>query len=489
MFRGLLHLLTVPSFLSVLAYGSTSLQTFWPAAVPLAVRSPYLSAWQSTTKGINVTSEWSRFWPNHGLLLGWTGHIRVDSTTYRWLGNDTWSTAGNLAGIEVTPTRTIYNVQAGPMDVTITFLSPIEPSDWVRQSIPFSYMAVNASSNDGLAHSVQLYSDITAEWVSGNRSALVNWSTATTDQSVYHKIELTSPTAFEEIQNQANDGVAYYSMTMGPHVTYQTGSAPTVRTQFQQQGSLQNTNDTDFRIIGPADQPVFAISVNLGSIQATQSSVVWAIGYVRDPSIKYTTSSGQTQLRSPYYRTQYSSVQDIISEFLSDYSNAETRAEDLDNQLMQASSSISNEYSQIVSLAARQTFGSIDITVANGTDGNWNTSDVMIFMKNMGIDGRVNPVEIMYASFPLFLYLNASFGKPLLAPLFEYQDSPQTALPYAMSDLGGSYPIASGENGTSSESESSWGIERKIWKYAHHDSGSCEADWRWFTDWPTLWPP
>ncbi|CCM05442.1 uncharacterized protein FIBRA_07661 [Fibroporia radiculosa] len=418
-----------------------------------------------------------------GQFLGWTGHIRVDDETYRWLGDDNYASAGNLISIEVTPTRTIYNVQAGLMDVTITFLSPIEPSDWVRQSIPFSYLAVNASSNDGQAHSVQLYSDISAEWLSGNRTAIVNWSTTLTDQIIYHEIELTSPTPFEELQNQANDGVAYYSMTMGPDVTYQTGEDTTLRNQFQQQGSLQDTMDTDFRAIGPTDWPVFAMSVDLGSIQATQSSIVWAIGYVRDPSIKYTTSSGQTQLRSPYYRTQYSSVQDIISEFLSDYSNAETRAEDLDNQLMQASSSISNEYSQVVSLAARQTFGSMDITVANGTDGNWNTSDVMIFMKNMGIDGRVNPVEIMYASFPLFLYLNASFGKPLLAPLFEYQDSPQTALPYAISDLGGSYPIASGENGTSGES--SQGIERKIWKYAHHDSGSCEADWRWFTDWPT----
>ena len=54
---------------------------------------------------------------------------------------------------------------------------------------------------------------------------------------------------------------------------------------------------------------------------------------------------------------------------------------------MQAASSVSNEYGQIVSLATRQTFGSIDITVGNGTDGNWNMSDVMIFMKNMGFDG------------------------------------------------------------------------------------------------------
>jgi len=105
-----------------------------------------------------------------------------------------------------------------------------------------------------------------------------------------------------------------------------------------------------------------------------------------------------------------------------------------------------------VTLAARQTFGAIDITVANGTDGNWNTSDVMIFMKNIGgTNGRVNPVEVLYAAFPMFLYFNASFGKALLAPLLEFQNSPLYTLPYAASDLGQSYPVASGDNTSSLE--------------------------------------
>lgn len=50
---------------------------------------------------------------------------------------------------------------------------------------------------------------------------------------------------------------------------------------------------------------------------------------------------------------------------------------------------------------------------------------------------RANPVEVLYASFPFFLYLNASYGGQLLSPLLEFQDSSQWTQPYAARDLGG----------------------------------------------------
>lgn len=114
-------------------------------------------------------------------ILGWAGHIRVDGTNYRWLGDDAQapSIPGNLTGKQFTPTRSIFQVQAGPMNLNVTFLSPIEvrslsflimeliylktklqPQDWVKQSFPFAYITVEGSSADGLPHNVQLYSDI-----------------------------------------------------------------------------------------------------------------------------------------------------------------------------------------------------------------------------------------------------------------------------------------------------------------------------------------
>jgi hypothetical protein len=66
------------------------------------------------------------------------------------------------------------------MQVNVTALNPVEvrfqPSntvssaptyaplqgDWVKQSIPFSYISLSATSLDNAAHTMQVYSDISA---------------------------------------------------------------------------------------------------------------------------------------------------------------------------------------------------------------------------------------------------------------------------------------------------------------------------------------
>ncbi|KAI0930164.1 hypothetical protein AcV5_006948 [Taiwanofungus camphoratus] len=462
MVLGLVFSLFTLSYLGVVHLQQTvSPQTFWPSAVPLAVRSPYFSSWLPIAPTSALTNTWPNFWNDDIYHLGWVGHVRIDGTTYKWLGSSPLANTTNLTAKEITPTRTILTVQAGPMDLTITFLTPIEPSDWIRQSIPFSYLAFEATSSDGRPHDVQVYSDISAEWLSGNRTALVNWTSIVTNNDVYHQIQLQSPSPSMEISNQAEDGTAYYAMTYVPGITYQTGQDQVVRAQFQSFGSLMNLQDTNFRGIN-VDYPVFGISLDLGNIIATESPVVWSVGYVRDPAIQYMSSMGDSQFRSPYFVTQYENVQAVIEDFLSDFNGSLARSVALDEKILQDASSISGDYGDLVSLAARQVFGGIDITVSVGADGDWNTSDLKIFMKDVGTSRRVSPVEVLYASFPMFLYINASYGKPLLSPLLEYQDTPLYGLPYAARDLGPNsqsmgYPIVSGDPASHNQ-----GVERKF---------------------------
>lgn len=70
------------------------------------------------------------------LPFGWAGLIRVDnSTTYKWLG-DVLGPPFGVAGlnntvmnnIEITATRTIMSITAGPVDLNVTYFSPIEVS-------------------------------------------------------------------------------------------------------------------------------------------------------------------------------------------------------------------------------------------------------------------------------------------------------------------------------------------------------------------------
>jgi hypothetical protein len=48
---------------------STSSQTFWPAAVPLAVRSPYLNTWVATLNGTTPLDIWPNFWNDRNVSV------------------------------------------------------------------------------------------------------------------------------------------------------------------------------------------------------------------------------------------------------------------------------------------------------------------------------------------------------------------------------------------------------------------------------------
>jgi hypothetical protein len=76
----------------------------------------------------------------------------------------------------------------------------LQPNDLVKQSLPLSYMALSAAANDGGSHSVQVYSDISAEWVSGDDSLTVNWTTTTGD-ILTHQVQLEDQPLFTEISD------------------------------------------------------------------------------------------------------------------------------------------------------------------------------------------------------------------------------------------------------------------------------------------------
>ena len=61
------------------------------------------------------------------------------------------------------------------------------------------------------------------------------------------------------------------------------------------------------------DVPVFAFSIDLGTIKLTSSPVTWSLGYVRDPSVQYTAPSGAIESRRPYYVMQYPNISAAVS--------------------------------------------------------------------------------------------------------------------------------------------------------------------------------
>ena len=100
------------------------------------------------------------------------------------------------------------------------------------------------------------------------------------------------------------------STVQGSNITYKISDAGTTLQLFKGFGFLDNQEVAiDIKPTsnnGNGQTIVFAISRDLGIIQATQAPVVWAIGYTTDPAISYADQSDtRPQQRSPYYKLQY----------------------------------------------------------------------------------------------------------------------------------------------------------------------------------------
>lgn len=64
---------------------------------------------------------------------------------------------------EYTASKSIFTIDVdGKVEIKASFVSPLTPEDFKRQSLIASYLNVEVTSLDGADHSVQLYTDISA---------------------------------------------------------------------------------------------------------------------------------------------------------------------------------------------------------------------------------------------------------------------------------------------------------------------------------------
>jgi len=187
----------------------------------------------------------------------------------------------------------------------------------------------------------------------------------------------------------------------GNNVTYQIASDANSRGNFTRNGKLNGQLGPNLRPI--SDNFVFSISRDLGTIQATKDPVVWAIGYTTDSAVNYSDlSAAPPTSRSPYYKIQYSNDEELASiygnargddmsnikrqivDFLNDFSNASSIAQQSQAMIYSDSQTITNDLGVLTTIALAEVYGSIQLTVGTDELGNPDKSDVMMFMKNTG---------------------------------------------------------------------------------------------------------
>ncbi len=184
-------------------------------------------------------------------MLGWTVLVRVDNRTYDFLGEVVPSLVnGSINGpgtsLSVASPSTLLTGNAGPMQVNLSFLSPIEVRS--HSSVTFNvYICVisrvtgsSYPSHSHIWHSPQIprtahlmlcksiqtslevraiilqspsfLLSLVTEWSSRDASQRILSSPTSNADVVLHNVTLQTPAEFTEISDQAQWGTIYYAM-------------------------------------------------------------------------------------------------------------------------------------------------------------------------------------------------------------------------------------------------------------------------------------
>ncbi len=402
-----------------------------PPAAPLIVRSPYLSTWQTSTVSPGT---WQTFW--NGDTTAMAGIVRIDGTSFVCAGDPSIGGALEQTLLTLTATRSVFTLQGGGVQITLEYLSPIEPGDLQRQSIPMAWVLVTARSIDGASHDVSLYLDVTGEWLSGDPTQPFTWAPVSVPYPggvlQAWTMQLEQPQILTEIDNRAQWGTIILATPQIPGLSYQSGPSDTVRTQFVDQGVLLDSDDTSYTSIGGDGYPSFGFALDLGQVGSQPQTRQFSLGQVRTPLVSYLGMPLQ-----PLWTEYFSDWQQMLAFFHADVAGARRRANTLDAKVSaDARTAGGAKYEALCVLSLRQAYGATELAV--GPDNlPW------AFLKEISSDGDTSTVDVIFPASPVWIYLDPQYLSLLLRPIFGYPASGQWTARFAPHDLG-PYPTASG---------------------------------------------
>lgn len=384
--------------------------------------------------------------------------IADTATVYPLLGrphdslnaSDEWTQAEYLvdypvyrgANYDASTTNLSYHIlsskpSTAPLEITLSFLTPISPTSTLRQSIPASYLTIYVKGTFDVA----VYVDVNGQWVSGLEESQLVWEF---DQYYVLKgwsVRRQEEMIFEETDDRAEWGTLHF--TGAADIRHESGSAQSLRQGFSRTGTLQNQVDLRFRSVMD-DEPVFAFSKSfrLGSDDPSEEnaedSVTFTIAHTQDAVVQYASARGLTYMR-PLWKSWFSSERQLLTYHYLDFHNAVNLARNYSNQLAidaEAYFGGGPDYADILALSARQVMGA---TSFSGTPEN-----PLIFLKEISSNGNCQTVDVIFPSLPFFLYTSPRWLAYLLEPLLEHQLSGQYPNKYSMHDLGSHFPNMTG---------------------------------------------
>src|SRR5437660_3113124 len=343
-------------FVGGITSGLTQQPQFRPPAVPLVTHDPYFSVWSMADK---LTDDRPRHWT--GASNGMAGMARIDEKIYRFMGQ--WGESASpmkQMSLQILPTRSIYEFDAGGIRMALTFTSPLIPQDLDVMSRPATYLTWDVHSVDTQTHQVSLYFDCTSEWVVNASNERVTWGRHKVDDLAVLSFGSQRQPVLEKSGDDLRIDWGYLYLVIPPQGSSSTSisAGRMARASFSATGGLPSTDD--LRMPRPAreEMPVLAAVMDLGAVGASPVSRHVILAYDDQFSVEYF----NRRLR-PYWRRNAMEAGDLLKAAERDYASLSDRCKAFDEELMTDLRKVGGEdYARLAALAFRQTIAAHKLT-------------------------------------------------------------------------------------------------------------------------------
>lgn len=398
-------------------------------AYPLIACDPGFSIW---TRSDLLTDAWPTHWT--GAVRGSCIMARVDGLAYAVMGPCCGRKAEQRAR-QVLPTRTIYILQAGAVELTVTFLNPLLPDDLDVLSRPLAYVIVAARATDGREHAVQLYLDVGGEWATDTPDQEVVWSRPRVKGLDCMKIGTVSQRVLARAGDNLRTDWGHCWLAVAADGRQQSAvqSDPLMRAGWIADGRLPDEDDQQMPRPAHANYPKMGAAIELGRVGSAAVEGTFIVAYEDIWALEFM----QRRIR-PYWQRGGQDFAAMLKDAVARQGELRRRCEAFDADLLARCEAAGGAaYRDLCAASYRQAVAAHKL----GADFD---GSPLFFSKENFSNGCIATVDVTYPSAPLFLLVNPVLLEGMVTPVLQYAASPRWKFPFAPHDLG-TFPLANGQ--------------------------------------------
>lgn len=331
--------------------------------------------------------------------------------------------------VDMNATQTYYKFKCGPVDMQVTFTSPLLLNNMAVLTRPVSYISYKVNSNDGKPHNVKVYfGSSTTIAVNTPAQEVTTQKYSTTALSVLKAGSVEQPV----LQKKGDDiridwGYMYVSAPTAEKVRQYITPGKDAISSFMD-NITASTAEKGRRLMLNTVIPFGSVGkVAVEKYVEVAYDELYAVQYFHHNLMPWWKHDGKVTIDNVMTTaaTQYATVMQQCDQFnRTMYLTAENEG--------------GKDYAKLCVLAYRQSIAAHSIT--KSPEG-----EILFLSKENFSNGCINTVDVTYPSAPLYLLYNPKLQEGMLNGIFYFSEkSGLYHKDYAAHDLG-TYPIANGQ--------------------------------------------